>query len=87
MLSLILVLKSPNIVALPTVHYSNILLTMFKLSNVQGCNQTVYDVYNMTEETRVKALPTTIIDGKSKLLVFLTFLGFVEVICNKENIP
>ena len=44
---------------------------MFKLSNVQGCNQTVYDVYNMTEETRakkkdygVKALPTTIIDGK-----------------------
>jgi hypothetical protein len=76
MLSLILVLKSPNIVALPTVHYSNMLLTMFKLSNVQGCNQTVYDVYNMTEETRakkkdygVKALPTAIIDGKSKLLV------------------
>ena len=55
---------------------------------------TVYGVYNMTEETRakkkdygVKALPTAIIDGKSKLLVFLTFLGFVEVICNKKNIP
>ena len=55
---------------------------------------TVYGVYNMTEETRakkkdygVKALPTAIIDGKSKLWIFLTFLGFVEVIRNKENIP
>jgi hypothetical protein len=43
-------------------------------------------INNMTEETKVKmkdygvkALPTTVIEGKSKLQI-----GFVEVICLKN---
>lgn len=41
----------------------------------EGCNQTTYDVNNMTEETRekvekygIKAVPTTVIDGKYKIV-------------------
>src|SRR5829696_1438193 len=45
-----------------------------QIGKCAGCNQTVYDVNNMTEKIKlkmreydVKAVPTTIIDGKSKL--------------------
>lgn len=41
-----------------------------EIGNCEGCSQTVYDVNNMTEWMRdygVKAVPTTIIDGKIKL--------------------
>ena len=45
-----------------------------QIGKCEGCNQTVYDVNNMTDEIKVKmkkysikAVPTTIIDGKSKL--------------------
>ncbi|MDE1766871.1 MAG: thioredoxin family protein [Thaumarchaeota archaeon] len=41
----------------------------------EGCNQTTYDVNNMTAEIRekmekygIKAVPTTVIDGKYKIV-------------------
>ena len=46
-----------------------------EIGKCEGCNQIVYDVNNMTEEVKVKmkdygvkAVPTTIIDGKIKII-------------------
>ena len=46
-----------------------------EIGKCEGCNQIVYDINNMTEETKtkivnygVKAVPTTIIDGKIKIV-------------------
>ena len=46
-----------------------------EIGKCEGCNQTVYDVINMTEEIKVKmkdydvkAVPTTLIDGKIKIV-------------------
>ena len=46
-----------------------------EISRCEGCSQTVYDVNNMTDEIKVKikeygvkAVPTTIIDGKIKVV-------------------
>ena len=46
-----------------------------EIGKCEGCNQIVYDVNNMTEEIKVKmkdygvkAVPTTIIDGKIKII-------------------
>jgi hypothetical protein len=46
-----------------------------EIGKCEGCNQIVYDVNNMTEEIKqkmkvfdVKAVPTTIIDGKIKVV-------------------
>jgi len=46
-----------------------------EIGNCEGCSQTVYDVNNMTEGIKVKmkdygvkAVPTTIIDGKIKIV-------------------
>lgn len=46
-----------------------------EIGKCEGCSQTVYDVNNMTEEVNVKmrdygikAVPTTIIDGKIKVV-------------------
>ena len=59
-----------------------------EIGNCEGCSQTVYDVNNITEGIKVKmkdygvkAVPTTIIDGKIKLQEFPTFIGCVENTC------
>ena len=42
-----------------------------EIGKCEGCSQTVYDVNNMTEWMKdygVKAVPTTIIDGKIKIV-------------------
>jgi hypothetical protein len=46
-----------------------------QIGKCEGCDQIVYDVNNMTEEIKVKmrdygvkAVPTTIIDGKIKVV-------------------
>jgi Thioredoxin domain len=46
-----------------------------QIGKCEGCKQVVYDVNNMTEETKsrmkyyeVKAVPTTIIDGEIKVV-------------------
>jgi hypothetical protein len=46
-----------------------------QIGKCAGCNQTIYDVNNMTDEIKgkmkgydVKAVPTTIIDGKIKVV-------------------
>jgi glutaredoxin 3 len=46
-----------------------------QIGNCQGCNQPVYDINNMTDEVKRKAkdygissLPTTIIDGNTKVV-------------------
>ena len=56
------------------VLFANISQMIFKLVSAKCCNQIVYDINNMTEEIKVKmrdygikAVPTTVIDGISKL--------------------
>jgi hypothetical protein len=51
-----------------------------QIGKYAGCNQTVYDVNNITEEIKVKmkeydvkAVPTTIIDGKIKVVILRVF--------------
>ena len=46
-----------------------------QIGKCEGCNQIVYDINNMTEEIKIKmrdyginAVPTTIIDGKIKVV-------------------
>lgn len=46
-----------------------------QIGKCEGCNQTVYDVNNMTDDIKVKmkeygikAVPTTIIDGEIKVV-------------------
>jgi hypothetical protein len=39
-----------------------------QIGKCAGCNQTIYDINNMTEEIDVKAVPTIIIDGKIKVV-------------------
>jgi hypothetical protein len=46
-----------------------------QIGKCEGCNQIVYDINNMTEEIKVKmrdygvkAVPTTVIDGKIKVV-------------------
>ena len=58
-----------------TVHYANISQMILRLANVKAASQTVYDVNNLTEGIKVKmkdygvkAVPTTIIDGKIKIV-------------------
>lgn len=62
-----------------------------ELGKCEGCKQIVYDVNNMTEELEikmrdygVKAVLLPSLMKTSKLLVFLTFLGYVEMICTKD---
>jgi hypothetical protein len=49
---------------------------VIEIGRCQGCKQIVYDVNNMTEEIKLKmksydvrAVPTTIIDGRSTINV------------------
>ncbi|MGI0083290.1 MAG: thioredoxin family protein [Nitrosopumilaceae archaeon] len=51
-----------------------------EIGKCEGCNQIVYDVNNMTEAIKVKvknygviAVPTTIIDGKIKIVGIPSF--------------
>jgi len=46
-----------------------------QIGKCQGCNQMVYDINKMTDETKkkmkkygIKSVPTTIIDGKIKVV-------------------
>ena len=58
-----------------------------QIGKCEGCNQIVYDINNMTEEIKIKmkdyeinAVPTTIIDGKIKVVGIPDFLW----ICGDE---
>jgi protein-disulfide isomerase len=60
--------------SLQTVRYASI-TDDIQIGKCEGCNQIVYDINNMTEEIKVKmrdygikAVPTTIIDGKIKVV-------------------
>jgi predicted DsbA family dithiol-disulfide isomerase len=53
-----------------------------QIGKFAGCDQTVYDINNMTEEIKikikeygVKAVPTTIIDSKIKVVGIPDFPG------------
>lgn len=58
-----------------------------KIGKCEGCSQIVYDISNMTDEIKskmreysVKAVPTTIIDGKIKVVGIPDFVW----ICSED---
>jgi hypothetical protein len=53
----------------------NYIIDDIQIGKCEGCNQTVYDINNITDDIKikvrdygVKSVPTTIIDGKIKIV-------------------